>query len=291
VRTACEAAKVELSCEDKTVVEFEDEKGKQIEFPITRTEYEEIVMDLMDRCVTIMEGVLADCSIASQDIDEVIMVGGSTRTPWLRQKLTTLFNRELCTSVHPDRAVAEGAAIQGAILAGTDKTVLQDVMMMDVLPISLGLETADGSFEVLLPRNSSIPAEVTKHFHTFEQDQRGITVEIFEGEDPVARNNQHVGYFNFVVPKHLQGRSSKDSEEAEHLPVTFALSAAGTLQVRAGTKHESVPEEYNDGLASFVPLISYCVLLFALYVFCRIYFSDLFVEGSEYATQAQHVDL
>jgi molecular chaperone DnaK (HSP70) len=158
-------------------------------------------------------------------------------------------------------------------------------MMMDVLPISLGLETADGGFDIILPRNSKIPVEMTKQFMTADKNQEGITVEIYEGEDPVAKNNHYVGYFNFVVPKSLRDKCSVEDAEGEDgeegagvtLPVTFALSDSGCLQVRAGTTHESLGFEDGDMLGPNM-LLFYIISLFLLYAFCRIYFADVFID-------------
>ena len=217
-------------------------------------------------------------------VDEVVLVGGATRMPCVRRALRALFARagararvrELCTAVHPDRAVAEGAAIQAAVLAGVDPEHLRDVLMFDVLPLSIGLECADGAFEVLIPRNTRLPCEARRTFRTFEDGQPGITVEVYEGEHAVAAENKWMGYFNFPVPG---GRSAKAGEKA--MDVTVRMSASGILAVDAapsgGWDVHDARECARGGWHarwSYVLLCAYCVLLFALFLWAKATFGD-----------------
>lgn len=169
-------------------------------------------------------------------------------------------------SVNPDEVVCEGAAIQAAILSGMDRRVFRDVLMMDVIPLPIGLETADGSMEVLIPKNARIPVSLTKYFATYEDDQRGLTIEVYEGEDPVAKANDHICYFNFRLPADKVGRAG----EFAH-PVTFTMNASGVLQVQAGIHHDS--EEKPMSKAALYVMALYIAALFAFYVFFRIYFA------------------
>ncbi|GMF23584.1 unnamed protein product [Phytophthora lilii] len=170
-------------------------------------------------------------------------------------------------SVNADEVVCEGAAIQAAILSGMDQRVFRDVLMMDVLPLPIGLETADGTMEVILPRNARIPTSVTKYFQTFEDGQRGLTVEVYEGEKEIAKENDHICYFNFALPRDKIGKAG----EFAH-PVTFTMNASGILQVQAGVHHDS--EEAPMSKAAIFLMAGYILALFGFYVFFRIYFAE-----------------
>lgn len=169
-------------------------------------------------------------------------------------------------SVNADEVVCEGAAIQAAILSGMDRRVFRDVLMMDVIPLPIGLETHDGRMETIIPKNSRIPVSLTKYFQTFEDNQRGLTVEVYEGEHEIAKENDHICYFNFVLPRDKVGKAG----EFAH-PVTFTMNASGVLQVQAGIHHDS--EEKPMSKAAIYLMITYIVALFAFYVFFRIYFA------------------
>lgn len=170
-------------------------------------------------------------------------------------------------SVNADEVVCEGAAIQAAILSGMDKRVFRDVLMLDVIPLPIGLETADGSMEVILPKNSRIPLSLTKYFETYEDDQKGLTIEVYEGENEVAKENDHICYFNFALPRDKVGKAG----EFRH-PVTFTMNASGVLQVQAGVHHDS--EEQPMSKTALVIMASYIAALFALYVFFRLHFTE-----------------
>ncbi|RQM10888.1 hypothetical protein DD237_008468 [Peronospora effusa] len=220
------------------------------------------------RCLRIVSSVLKEAEVETTDIDEVILVGGSTRIPILRTKISETFDgKELCMSVNADEVVCEGAAIQAAILSGIDQRVFRDVLMMDVLPLPIGLETADGSMEVILPRNARIPTMVTKYFQTYEDNQRGLTVEVYEGEKEIAKENVHICYFNFAIPRNKIGKAG----EFAH-PVTFTMNASGILQVQAGVHHDS--EETPMSKAAIFLMMGYIFALFAFYVFLRIFFTE-----------------
>jgi len=170
-------------------------------------------------------------------------------------------------SVNADEVVCEGAAIQAAILSGMDKKVFRDVLMLDVIPLPIGIETADGTMEVLLPKNSRIPVSLTKYFKTFEDGQRGLTVEVYEGESAVAKENDHICYFNFALPRAKIGKAG----EFEH-PVTLTMNASGVLQVQAGIHHDD--EEEPMSTTALVLMAAYLTALLGLYVFARMYFAD-----------------
>ncbi|RHY53325.1 hypothetical protein DYB38_003652 [Aphanomyces astaci] len=185
------------------------------------------------------------------------------------QKDVSIYLKDvLCTSVNADEVVASGAAIQAAILSGVDKRVFQDVLMMDVIPLSIGIEMADGRMEVLIPKNSRIPISVTKSFDTYEDHQKGITVEVFEGDQPVARDNVYLTYFNFTLPRHKLGKAG----EFQHA-VTLSMNENGVLQVKAGAQHEIDENEAAVSKKWIVVLGVYMACMAAMYVFVRVYFS------------------
>ncbi|RHZ29451.1 hypothetical protein DYB26_005455, partial [Aphanomyces astaci] len=143
-----------------------------------------------------------------------------------------------------------------------------DVLMMDVIPLSIGIEMADGRMEVLIPKNSQIPISVTKSFDTYEDHQKGITVEVFEGDHPVARDNVYLTYFNFTLPRHKLGKAG----EFQHA-VTLSMNENGVLQVKAGAQHEIDENEAAVSKKWIVVLGVYMACMAAMYVFVRVYFS------------------
>ncbi|KAF4324440.1 hypothetical protein BBO99_00000191 [Phytophthora kernoviae] len=264
-----EKAKILLSSEEFTDITVNDIAGiPTFTYKLMRRKFEQLCDPIWKKCLRIVTSVLKEADVEHADIDEVILVGGSTRIPILRTKVSEVFQgKELCMSVNADEVVCEGAAIQAAILSGMDQRVFRDVLMMDVLPLPIGLETADGTMEVILPRNARIPTTVTKHFQTFEDDQRGLTVEVYEGENEIAKENDHISYFNFALPRDKIGKAG----EFAH-PVTFTMNASGILQVQAGVHHDS--EEAPMSKAAVFLMAGYIVALAGFYVFFRIYFAD-----------------
>ncbi|UIZ24046.1 hypothetical protein KXD40_008263 [Peronospora effusa] len=243
-----EKAKIKLSEEDYAdIVGLKIAAVPKFKYTLTRRKFEELcdpIWKKWEACV------------------------GSTRIPILRTKISETFDgKELCMSVNADEVVCEGAAIQAAILSGIDQRVFRDVLMMDVLPLPIGLETADGSMEVILPRNARIPTMVTKYFQTYEDNQRGLTVEVYEGEKEIAKENVHICYFNFAIPRNKIGKAG----EFAH-PVTFTMNASGILQVQAGVHHDS--EETPMSKAAIFLMMGYIFALFAFYVFLRIFFTE-----------------
>ncbi|KAL4172506.1 hypothetical protein KRP22_007670 [Phytophthora ramorum] len=264
-----EKAKIELSTEEYADVTVHGIAGvKTFTYSLLRSKFEQLCDPIWKKCLRIVSSVLKEAEMEAADIDEVILVGGSTRIPILRTKISEAFNgKELCMSVNADEVVCEGAAIQAAILSGMDQRVFRDVLMMDVLPLPIGLETADGSMEVILPRNARIPTTVTKNFQTFEDDQRGLTVEVYEGEKDIAKENDHICYFNFALPRDKIGKAG----EFAH-PVTFTMNASGILQVQAGVHHDS--EETPMSKTAIFLMAGYIIALFGFYVFFRLFFAD-----------------
>ncbi|EQC25517.1 hypothetical protein SDRG_16621, partial [Saprolegnia diclina VS20] len=273
LQRAVEAAKIALSTDDETVLRLTNVGHVALhEMTLTRRKLDALCDPLFKKCLRITREVLKAIDVDPSDVNEVVLVGGSTRIPAIRARLRAFFNdKELCTSVNADEVVAEGAAIQAAILSGVDKKVFQDVLMLDVIPMSIGIEKADGAMEVLIPKNSRIPVSVTKYFDTAVDDQAGFTIEVFEGESPVARENTYLTYFDFVLPRKTRGKAGS----IQH-PVTLSMNANGLLQVKAGILHDEAvdAEDASEAQRSMLVLCVYMGCLIAVYVFVRIYFAD-----------------
>ena len=230
LKEAAEKAKIELSSSASTEVNLPfitaDATGpKHLVKTVTRTDLERLVIDLIERTRKPCEDAIAEAGIKKTEIDEVVLVGGMTRMPRVREFVKALFGKEPNTSVNPDEVVAMGAAIQAGVLSGDVK----DVLLLDVTPLSLGIETLGGVFTRMIDRNTTIPTKKSQTYSTADDNQSAVTIRVFQGEREMAADNKLLGQFDLVgIPSAPRG--------LPQIEVTFDIDANGLVSVNAKDK-------------------------------------------------------
>ena len=234
IKEAAEKVKIELSSSPEAEINLPyltaDATGpKHLMMKITRAKFESMVDDLLQRSIEPCKQALKDAKLTVAEVDEVILVGGMTRMPKVAEIVEKFFNKKPSKGVNPDEAVAAGAAIQGGVLGGDTSSSIEDLVLLDVTPLSLGIETMGGVMTKLIDKNTTIPASKSQTFSTAEDNQHAVTIRVYQGERPMASDNKLLGEFSFDgIPPARKG--------VPQIEVTFDIDADGIMHVSAKDK-------------------------------------------------------
>jgi L1 cell adhesion molecule like protein len=231
LRTACERAKRVLSSSSQAAIEVDSlAEGQDFNATLTRAKFESLCDSLFRKCMGPVEQVLRDAKMSKDQVNDIVLVGGSSRIPRVQQLLRDFFNgKELCQSINPDEAVAYGAAVQGAILGGDKSEKINDIILLDVCPLTLGIETAGGVMTPLIKRNTTVPTKKSQTFSTFADNQTQVKIKIYQGERAMTRDCDALGEFDLGgIPPMPRG--------VPQIEITYDVDANGILNVSASEK-------------------------------------------------------